>query len=258
MQAPPQHNPRKPTPTSISYKTSRPPTLPQYKEAYTYLAAPYEEANVMRFTNKITTSLQINPSNTTDDSAVEQLQNALATLANKRRDKSGQDISLVTINEDPELARQREEANFKEKQKQQRQREKHEQRQRERANRVMARSGMRGPRYGLGVDDIEEGQGGARRPRPRAGARRDWSDEEDYGRGGRTREDEYDEEDDFIAASDEEEIVEDDDDDDDGIVETRRGGSPKRAPDEEEDEEVAVSSSRVKRRRVIDEDDEDE
>jgi RNA polymerase-associated protein LEO1 len=207
----------------------------------------------MRVTNKLTTALNVVPAANLKDEALEKLQNDMAELASRGRDEADQAISFVDVNEDPELRRQREEATFKEKQRQARAREKHEARQAERAVRSGGRSGARVS--GLNIDDLEDGTSRPRKPRQKGSLRRDWSEDEDYGRGAaRTREDDYDEEDDFIAASDEEpEIVEDDDDLDDGIA-----PSPKRRAgrDDDDDEEVVVS--RTKRRRVVDDDEDDE
>ncbi|KAL6708488.1 Paf1 complex component [Coniothyrium glycines] len=250
--APPQVRPKIKTPTSIEHdKSGSKGNLK--KESYTYLVAPYEEANVMRVTNKLTTSLSVEPLINSQDAALEALQNALVKNAHRGRDAANQAISFIDVNEDPELRRQREEATFKEKQRQARAREKHEARQAERANRTMGRSGARAS-GGLDIDDLEGAPRKSGKPRPKGG-RRDWSDDEDYGRGpGRNREDDYDEEDDFIAASDEEpEIVDDDDDLDDGIE-----ASPKRARGGDDDEADDVIVSRTKRRRVVDDDDDEE
>ncbi|KAL5120248.1 Paf1 complex component [Pleosporales sp. CAS-2024a] len=247
--APPQVNPKIPTPTSI--KAGAKPSAKL--ESYTYLVAPYEEANVMRVTNKLTTALSVVPAANLKDTALEKLQNDLAQIASRGRDEADQAISFVDVHEDPELHRQREEATFKERQRQARAREKHEARQAERAVRTV-RSGGRSS--GLNIDDLEDAASRPRKPRQKGGLRRDWSDDEDFGRGpGRSREDDYDEEDDFIAASDEEpEIVEDDDDPDEGIAASpkRRGG---RDNDGDNDDVVV---SRTKRRRVVDDDEDDE
>lgn len=253
--APPQVKPRIKTPTSIEEdKSGKASGLK--KESYTYLVAPYEEANVMRVTNKFTTALSVEPLINSQDAALEALQNAMHKNAQSGLDSAGQAISFIDVNEDPELRRQREETQFKEKQRLIRAREKHEARQAERANRSMGRSSHRSTGGGLDIDDLEGIPRKAGKPRQKSGLRRDWSDDEDYGRGpGRNREDDYDEEDDFIAASDEEEeeVADDDDDDlDDGIE-----ASPKRGRGgDEDDDQVAVS--RTKRRRVVDDDDDDE
>ncbi|PVI05963.1 hypothetical protein DM02DRAFT_610307 [Periconia macrospinosa] len=256
MLAPPQVNPRVPVPIKASRKDR------DTKESYTYLTAPYEEANVMRVTNKFTTAISIVPTMSTKDAALEKLQNDLAKAATRGRDNADQAISFIDVNEDPELKRQREEASHKERLKQQRAREKHEMREMERSSRVTHRGGYRSS--GLDIDLLEGGEsgrrGGPRKPRAKASRHRGWSDDEEGMRGRGNKEDEYDEDDDFIAASDEEEIVEDDDDDDDGIREeprSRRRESPKRdrgGDSEDEDDDVRVRS---KKRRVI-EDDEDE
>ncbi|CBX92742.1 hypothetical protein LEMA_P054480.1 [Plenodomus lingam JN3] len=251
--APPQVNPKIPTPTSIKEDRTGTKTDSK-KESYTYLVAPYEESNVMRVTNKFTTSLVVVPALNSKDAALEKLQNDLATLATRGRDDADQAISFVDVQEDPELRRQREEATFKEKQRQARAREKHEARQAERVNRTMGRSGGRAS-GGLNINELEDDDTprGPRKPRQKSGLRRDWSDDEDYGRPGRNREDDYDEEDDFIAASDEEpEIMEGDDDLDD-----EPEASPKRARGGAgSDDEVVVS--RTKRRRVVDDDEDEE
>lgn len=250
--APPQINPKIPTPTAVKDDKTGVKTSSK-KESYTYLVAPYEEANVMRVTNKLTTSLNVVPAASLKDAALEKLQNDLATLATRGRDEADQAISFVDVNEDPELRRQREEATFKEKQRQARAREKHEARQAERANRTMGRTGGRSA-GGLDADMLEDAPRGPRKPRQKSGLRRDWSDDDDYGRPGRNREDDYDEEDDFIAASDEEpEIVEDDDDLDDDIE-----ASPKRGRGNAHDDDDEVVVSRTKRRRVVDDDEDEE
>jgi RNA polymerase-associated protein LEO1 len=249
MLAPPQINPKIPTPTSTRAGAKASSKL----ESYTYLVAPYEEANVMRVTNKLTTALSVVPAANLKDTALEKLQNDLASIASRGRDDADQAISFVDMNEDPELRRQREEATFKEKQRQARAREKHEARQAERAVRTTGRSGGGGTRGGLDIDDLEGTR--PRKPRQKGSLRRDWSDDEGYGRSGKTREDDYDDEDDFIAASDEEpEIMEGDDDLDDEVAASpkRKGG----ARDDDSDEEVVVSRS--KRRRVVDDDEDDE
>jgi hypothetical protein len=94
-----------PTPTAVrdekNGKTS------SKKESYTYLVAPYEEANVMRVTNKLTASLNVVPTSNTKDAALEKLQNDLAKVAAKGRDDADQAISFINVDEDPELRRQR-------------------------------------------------------------------------------------------------------------------------------------------------------
>ena len=228
--APPQRNPSKPTPTSISDKKNRAAAnnaaYNPGQDTFTYLAAPSESAALLRLTNKITAGLSIVPSADSTDDALERLQNSLAAAVRGKNLNADGGIALVDINEDPELAKKKAEVAEKEKERAQKRREAQEMRERDRANRFLGRSGLRAGGYeaddmgagatagiGAGSKGIRSGVRKPRRPR-----RDDYSDEEDYRRG-RTREDEYDEEDEFIAKSDEE-IVEEEDE------------------DEEEDEEV--------------------
>ncbi|KAF2740025.1 hypothetical protein EJ04DRAFT_483579 [Polyplosphaeria fusca] len=255
MLAPPQIDPKLPTPTSRKNL----PKKTEFKESHTYLVAPYEEANVMRVTNKFTTGLSVVPTATTKDSALEMLQSAMAAAANRGRDEKDQAISFITVDEDPEIARAREEHQFKERQRQARAREKSAMKAQERAagrNRTERRPG-----FGLGSNELGDGPG--RRGAGKSRGYRGYSSGEEDMRRGRTKEDEYDDEDDFIAASDEELEIVEDDDDDEGIMESPRRGrgneSPKRnrgAADDDDDEEVVVN--RHKRRRVVEDDDEDE
>jgi RNA polymerase-associated protein LEO1 len=267
--APPQVNPRVPTPTMDMRKQKNQAS----KESYTYLVAPYEEANVMRVTNKFTTGLSIVPTTSTKDAALEKLQNDLAMAASRGRDNADQAISFIDVNEDPELRRQREEQQYKEKLKQQRARDKHAMREQEKSSRGMNRGHRSG--YGGGLDiDMLEGEGGGRKsgpkkPRAKSSRHQDWSDDdgEPGYRARPSKEDDY-EDDGFIVASDEdEEIVEDDDDDDDGIVEEPRRGKDRNSPkrnrrednDEDDTDDDAEVVVRAKKRRVIqDESDEEE
>ena len=267
MLAPPQINPKIPTPTMEQRKHKNRAN----KESYTYLVAPYEEANVMRITNKFTTGLSVVPTASTKDAALEKLQSDLAQAAARGRDSSDQAISFIDVNEDPELRRQREETQYKLKLKQQRAQEKNVQREQERSSRAMNRGARTG--YGGGLDiDMLEGdasgrRGGPKKPRAKSSRHQDWSDEDEGFRGRANKEDDYDEDDDFIAASDEEpEIVEDDDDEDEIIEEPRKGksrDSPKRNrreddDDEDEDDDAEVVVRAKKRRVVQDESDEEE
>ena len=273
--APPQRNPKKPTPTSILDKRGRAPnagTNSLDQESFTYLAAPYESASLLRITNKITTGLSILPSADTTDDALERLQNSLAAAAKAKSLNAEGGIAIKNVAEDPEKAKKAAELAEKEKMRERRKREAHESRERDRANQALGRRGLR-TGGGLTIGGLEDDEGPARtrvsRPKPRRQRRDEYDSDEDF-RKGRTREDEYDEEDEFIAKSDEEEIVEDDDDEeeeedvDDGIVEkpVEREATSKRSQPTEadggEDEDMATSAPRGKRRRVVEEDDEDE
>lgn len=272
--APPQRNPVRPTPTSLKPGQKDTPN----NDSFTYLAVPNESVGLLRITHKITAGLNILPSATTTDEALERLQSSLAAAVRGKNPNSGGGIEFIKIDEDPELARKKAEVAEREKSRAQKRREAAENRDRDRGNRALGRSGLTSQRYGAGglsagmLEDDDET--GAARPKPKAKPRRqrrnsEYSDDEDFGRSrGNFAGDEYDVEDDFIAGSDEEEAVEDDEDEDDGIVEHER--SPKRprekpAPASDEDadadgeaDEDVVQAPKAKKRRVIDDDDEDE
>jgi RNA polymerase-associated protein LEO1 len=266
--APPQINPKVPTPTMEMRKQKSQAN----KENYTYLVAPYEEANVMRVTNKFTTGLSVVPTTNTKDAALEKLQNDLAVAASRGRDSSDQAISFIDVNEDPELRRQREEQQFKEKLKQQRAREKHALREQEKSSKVMNKGGHRSG-YGGGLDiDMLEGEGtgrksGPKKPRAKSSRHQDWSDDEGEQPSYRSRpskEDDYEDDGWIVGSEEDDEVVEDDDDDDDGIVEEPRRGKDRESPkrnrreEEAEDDDAEVVIRAKKRRVVQDESDEEE
>jgi RNA polymerase-associated protein LEO1 len=291
--APPQHNPAKPTPTSVQSRNGvtgakAMPYNPQ-ADAHTYLTTPHESASLLRTTNHLTTSLTVLPSSEFNDEALIRLHDSLAKAV---RGKSGVDggIARIVITEDPELQKKRAEAAEKEKVKAQRRKDQAEQRERQRANRV---SSMRqGNRYGTGLsagaleDDDMATSGGVGRKRPAMNKKKvprrrdDYESDEDDRQRYSTREDEYDRGDDFLADSDEEEEYEGDDKDDDedldeGIDEVdeeaeekqqrvdrkrERKDERRREDDIQKDQDAAEaaagSAARVKRRRVVDDDDE--
>ncbi len=287
--APRQRNPRKPTPTSVQDRKSRANMAGTHynpnQDSFTYLASPFSSASVMRITNKITAGLTLHPSADTADDALERLQNSLAAAVRGKNLNPDGGISLLSTNEDPELAQKKAEVAEKEKVKAQRRREALETRERDRANRVLGRSGQRAGGLTVGTledDELGMGTSGGRargsRPKPRRQRRDDYSDDEGYGRR-KTKEDEYDEEDEFIARSDEEEEVgaDDDeedeeelDDDDEGREKAGKQGrrtkdkdSPKRGRKDDEATEEATedggqAAARTKRRRVVEDDEEDE
>jgi RNA polymerase-associated protein LEO1 len=288
--APPQRNPIKPTPVSVTAPGGKGgrqgdgtiigETFDQTKDAFTYLVLPYEATETLRVTHKITAGLSIRQNDLETDDAVEKLQAALASAANATKVKGASGLQLQLIDEDPEKKRKQAEEAMRQKMKLDKRREAAAQRELERSNRTLGRHGLSSGRYGGGLNtgflEDEEGLGGSRRRKTGATPRRArqrrnsiYSDDEDFGRKKFTsKEDEYDEEDDFVAPSDEEEEVEDDDDPDDGIVEERaaRDRTPKRdrpPPDDDEadaegevDEDVAPTAARKRQRRIVDEDEE--
>ncbi len=237
--APPQVNPRKPTPTSVLYdKRKGKPAYKVENDSFTYLAAPNERAQILRITNKFTTSLKVDPASNATSDALERLQAQLAAAAGSSMgDAESAGIGVVHITEDPELAKKKAEQAEKEKMRAQKRRDVQEQRDRERGG-MGGRSAFsrRGAGYGGGLtvggleDDDDLGGSGRGRPsgaskprkKPRPNRRGEilTDEEEEYGRRTRTKEDEYDEEDDFVAPSDEEEEIggeSDEEDIDEGI-----------------------------------------
>ncbi|KAI4144649.1 MAG: hypothetical protein L6R39_004095 [Caloplaca ligustica] len=223
--APPQPNPPKPIPTATKKRATGavPEPYDARLDSHTYLVTPHESAQILRITNHITASLAVQSSTIEDDDALIRLQERMAAAkANKTSGGEGGGIEMLTVKEDPELAKMKAEAAEKEKIKAQRKRQQQEERERDRANRVLGRSGLRTGGYGMGggltVGGLEGDDGMAttrpsRASKPRKKPRRrnsDYSDEEDFRGRGRTREDEYDEDDGFLVGSDEEpEIVDD-------------------------------------------------
>lgn len=285
--APPQRNPLKPTPTSITTANQRggrhgaglDEKYNQGKDAFTYLIRPSSETGTMIVTHKVTAGLSIKQSANIEDDAIERLQASLAAATNANKVNGASGFNLLQIDEDPEKAKEEALDAMRKIEKQRKKIQAAQDREAARSDRVLGRKGLGPNRYnGLNVgmleDDEEGGTGERGRPtpnkarKPRRRRNSEYSEDEDFGRKRFSLEDEYDEEDDFVAPSDEEEVVEDDDDPDDGIVEQsyKRERTPKRdreaddeadAPGEEDDEDVQTAAARQKRRRVVD-DDEDE
>ena len=285
--APPQRNPVKPTPTSIQagqkggrYGTEFQEKYDSKKDAFTYLIRPHPESSTLMVTHKITAGLLIKQSDSVEDDAIERLQASLAAASNASKVNGASGLSLVQVNEDPEMAKTKALEAMRQRERAERKRQNAIDRESARSNRVLGRSGLSSNRYsGLNVGMLEDDEMGDTpdgRPSPhknRKSRRRrnsEYSEDEDFGRKRFSREDEYDDEDDFLAPSDEEEVVDDDEDPDDGIVEEpkHRERSPKRdrtapalddeadAPGEIDDEEE-IQQARTKRRRVVDDEDEE-
>jgi RNA polymerase-associated protein LEO1 len=287
--APPQRNPVKPTPVSMT--TGRPGGRPgqaaddrydHRKDAFTYLVAPVESAEALRVTHQITAGLSIKQPENAEDDAIERLQAALASAANATK-VAGASGQLEVTEVDPEEQRRLAEAAERQAMRDRKKRENAQERERLRTDRALGRAGVSSNRYGglnvgmLEDDETEGPRGRATGGKPRAKARKrpnsEYSEDEDYGNKRFTnREDDYDQEDDFVAPSDEEELVEDDDDPDDGIVEAPRERSPKRdrprpaggdagrlGDDEDAEGEIDEDGpqARTKRRRVVEDEDEE-
>ncbi|KAL8691976.1 MAG: hypothetical protein Q9218_002900 [Villophora microphyllina] len=277
--APPQVNPPKPVPTAKKptrvLANAAPESYDARLDSHTYLTTTHESAQILRLTNHITASLTVQSNSLEDDDALVRLQERMAAAkASKTAGEGGMEV--VTVREDPELAKMKAEAAEKEKIKAQRKRQQQEERERDRANRVLGRSGLRIGGYGTGgltVGGLEEddGMGTSSRSRPskpRKKPRRrnsEYSDDEDFRSRGRTKEDEYDEDDGFLVGSDEEpEVVDDGDEEEDvelgdedaeGDGEEVPPAKPATAKREAADE--VGTGGRVKRRRVIEEDEDE-
>ena len=268
--AQPQINPVVPTPTSIDTSRGGPTPYNPRLDSQTYLAAPHEQAGLMRHTHHVTTSLAVQSSEQ-DDDALLRLQQGLAAAARGNKATVDGGVEVISISEDPENAKRRAELAEKEKAKMQRRYQIQQDRETTRANNVLKRSGLRtgGLGGGLTVGGLEEDEGmmGTKARKAKSKLRKsrrrnsEYSDDEDFRGMGRTREDEYDEDDGFLVGSDEEpevgdeseeeaELGDEDDEAEDEVV---------RKPRKTETAEDATVGGRLKRRRVIeDEDDDDE
>jgi RNA polymerase-associated protein LEO1 len=274
--APPQRNPKKPTPTSVPTNGK----LDASKEAFTYLVVPVESAESLRITHKITAGLSVKQSGMVEDDAIERLQAALSEAANKTK-VGGATGVLEATDVDPELQRKQAELAEKQAMRDRKKRENAQERDRLRSDRALGRAGVYSGRSGGGLnvgmledEEMDGGRGRSQNNKARAKPRRrrnsEYSEDEDFGHKRFSKEDSYDQEDDFVAPSDEEEVVEDDDDEEEDIVEERVEKASKRdrqrpaaqAEDNDEDaegeEDDDLPQARTKRRRVVDDDDDDE
>ena len=268
----PQVNPETPTPTQVilpNYPANHQLKYDPLMDSHTYLAAPHEHATLIRHTNQITTSLTLNSEEQQDD-ALQRLQESMAALKKGNKKNADGGLEVISITEDPELAKKRAELAEKEKNAAQRKFQAQQEKAEGRANNVLRRSGLRTGMGGLTVGGLEDEDGmGATRgraPKPKAKkARRRNSeysdDEEDLGRG-RTREDEYDEDDGFLVGSDEEPEVEDDDNEEEEDLDAEGDEDEEmlEAKDKEKPRPVEVAppnASGRSRKRVIDDEDDD-
>ena len=268
----PQVNPDTPTPTQVilpNYPANHQLKYDPLMDSHTYMAAPNEHETLIRHTNHITTSLTLNSEEQQDD-AVQRLQESMVALKKGNKNADG-GLEVISITEDPELAKKRAELAEKEKNAAQRKLQAQQEKAEGRANNILRRSGLRTGMGGLTVGGLEDEDGmGATRGRvPKTKAKKarrrnsEYSDdEEDLGRG-RTREDEYDEDDGFLVGSDEElEVGEDVDEEEDDEDMDAEGDEDEDAAMEAREKpkngEVAAPtvSGRSKKRVIEDEDDE--
>ncbi|KAI5278419.1 hypothetical protein KEM52_004699, partial [Ascosphaera acerosa] len=85
------------------------------KDSHVYLGTPSDSADVLRLSAHVTAALDVLPTTTATDSAVEALRSSLAAAAfNKNLNPDGS-VVIVDVKEDPELAKKRAEAAEREK-----------------------------------------------------------------------------------------------------------------------------------------------
>ena len=268
--APPQRNPLKPTPTAMNRGKSANGSADYdaRMDSHTYLASAHQSTGFLQITNHVTASLNVQATGEQEDDALIRLQESMAAAVKGNKTAADGSVPIISISEDPELAKKKAELAEREKIRAQRRRQNQEERERDRANRVLGRSGLRtGGMGGLTVGGLEDDDGmttsrpkakPARKPRRRNSEYSD--DEEDYRNRGRTREDEYDEDDGFLVGSDEEpELIDDDDDEEEEELdeEESTAGKSKKLKNSTVGAGDDAAGARTKRRRVVD-DDEDE
>ena len=263
--APPQARPLKITPISDPKKSSK---YDSRQESHTYLTSIHPEHNLVQITNHITASLTVQ-TNEENDEALIRLQEQLSAATKGSKGDGGRGPEIVTLTEDPELARKRAEAAERDRTRADRRRQNQQEKERDRAARVMGRSTGRSGGGGLTIGGLEDDEGNTdsrRRTNPSRKPRRrnsEYSEDEEEGYGRRGgKEDEYDKEDGFLVESDEEIEVEDDDSEEEEFAEIDGDG------EEQEDERPAArgkssaadESARgaARRRRVVDDDEDDD
>ena len=263
----PQVNPKKPTPTSkIQSRGHAPEPYNSRQDSHTYLGAPHEHAQLIRLTNHITAALAVQSSSDQNDEALVRLKEQMAEAQKGSKKRSDGGLAVISISEDPELAKKRAELAEKEKLKMQRRLQVQQDRETTRSNNVLKRSGLRpgGMGAGLTVGGLEDDDGMATtkgrlsKPKSRKARRRnsEYSDDEEDFRGrGRNREDEYDEDDGFLVGSDEEPEVGEESEEEEEMEDEDEEADSRQKTQKRDSEEAA--GGRTKRRRVIDDEDED-
>ena len=266
--APPQIDPPKPTPTSLSGAKANGFKYEPKLDSHTYLASIQQEAGFVHLTNHLTTSLTVQANTEENDDALVRLQEQMAAMS-KGYAKADQAAGpgIITVMEDPELAKRKAEIAERDRLRAQKRRETQEQKMRDRQAGVLGRAGLgRTPlASGVGYNELE---GAPRAKKARKQRRRgsEYSDDEDDYGPRRTREDEYDENDGFLAGSDEEIEYMDEDEaealdrgaeanaEDESEAERK---SPKQARKEDDTDAGAGAGLKRGRRLVVDDDDED-
>ncbi|CAL5873507.1 uncharacterized protein PFLUO_LOCUS7787 [Penicillium psychrofluorescens] len=245
-------------------------------DSHVYLGAAVETASVFRLTSHVTHGLTVLPTALETDDAVQKLQESLAIAARGKKQTADGSVPLIDVKEDPELAQRRAEQAERDAMKAERRRQQLADREADRGR----RGGARSVPSGLSIGHLEAGDG-MLTTRPRAKKPRRTNrhgeiysdDDDDYGRGPRTREDEYDEDDGFLVGSDEdieedgdddeEEVLEDDDMDAEGEADDEVPAPTKAAPKRSEKRTPDVEAPKegtppARKKRYVVDDDEDE
>ena len=264
----PRLKPAKPIPTTRIAKST---AYDNRLESHTYLASLHSSVGFLQVTNHLTASLTVQTADEEEDEALIRLQEAMSAASKSNKGEDGQGPGIISINEDPELAKRKAEVAEREKMRAERRRQNQVERERDRANRAGVPSRSRANGLTVGGLEDEDGMPARGKPKPARRARRRGSeyssDEEEGYRRGKTKEDEYDEDDGFLVGDEEEEIVEDASEEEEEFGEADAEGedeeeAPKPSKAEEakpaaDEGEDAGAGGRGRRRRVVDEDDEE-
>ena len=269
--APPQLNPKKPIPTSQFIKSTG---YDSRMESHTYLASLHNMSGFVQVTNHLTTSLTVQSVNEEEDEALVRLQEAMNAAVKSNKGADGQGPGVISIKEDPELAKRKAEVAEREKLRAERRRQNQAERERDRTTRVVGRARTGGT--GLTAAGLEDEDGmlpsrgkpkSSRKPRRRNSEYSE--DEEDHGyRRGNNKEDEYDVDDGFLVGSDEELEVGDASEEEEEFSEADAEGEeeeeiptkpaqPHEAKADAGDGEDAAGGARNRRRRVVDDEDDE-
>lgn len=238
-------------------------------DSHVYLGAAVESASLFRLTSHVTHGLTVLPTEMETDDAVQRLQESLAAATRGSKQTADGSAPVIDMKEDPELAQRKAEQMEREAMKAERRRQQLADREADRGRRVAA---PRALASGLSIGGLEDdGMLTTRaRGKPRRTNRRgeiNTDDEEDYGRGPRNREDEYDEDDGFLVGSDEDIEEEEDDGEEEEELEeedaegeaeeTQAPAKPARSKPAHAPPRAESPPSRKKNRYVLEDDDDE-
>ena len=251
------------TPSQMSIKKARALRQLEYDprlESHTYLAAIHQISGFAQITNYVTTALSVQSTADQNDDALIRLQESMAAAL--KGNKAGADggVPIISISEDPELAKKKAEIAERDKARVQRRRQNQEERDRDRTtkNRTVVRTGL----SVIALEDESLANSRARAKPARKSRRRNSEyseDEEEYGGRARSKEDGYDVDGEFVV-NDEEEVVENVSDDEESIGEDDT--AQRKIPNKVDflkgkGGENNVAGVRTNKRRVINDDDDE-